>query len=1050
MRNFLLLLFCSIFLQLYAQEGIITGQVTNEAGEPLVGASVRIKNTAGATRTDNNGRFTLKPDVTNPTLVISYLGYLTKEVASGDRPTLAVVLSENPGDLDEVVVVAYGTQKRANLTAAVSMVVAKDVVKNSNNDVTNTLTGRAPGLRITQLSSQPGRFDSQIDIRGFSYTDPNDYGGNQQGGPLFIIDGVQRDQASFARLDPNEIESVSVLKDASAAIYGVKAANGVILVTTKQGRQGDIELNYTGRFGQQFITRYPELSNAYQYATLYNEQQINNMISNRQQLTPPEFNEQQLADFQNGTVPGTDFLGAILSNSTGQQQHNLTLNGGTEKLRFFVSAGYFGEGGLFTSNIEYGKKYNFRTNLDGEILKGLTFGINLGYNNVLSKRPNLDVVSIIRNAWRISPTESIYSNNDAGYFRQFFNAPEDNPLASITEDVSGYNNTNDKALTSTFQLNYVLPFIEGLSAKALFAYDNSYSFNRSFRKQFYQYQFDEGTQQQRPFLHNGPSQLNEYFAQGYTNNLQASLNYQHAFGNHNLTLLALYDEIYRQGNSHSAQTQYVVDAIDQLAAGDRSTDVVGSGFSQSSNRSYVGRVNYNYASRYLAEFGFRYDGSSYFPPNSRWGFFPYGNLAWRISEEPFIKNSLEFLDNLKIRLSYGKLGDDVVAANTFAYLTGYTYPSTRGGARGGSVFGPGFVRGVDFKNSANPDITWYTSTTANIGLDISLWNGKLTFEGDLFRRDRDGLLAFAISEVTGTYGVSLPQVNLNEDRTQGFEVVMGHRSKLGNVNFGASGNITYARTNYRYREETPAGNDWDYYRNRNAGRYNDIIWGYQIGGQFQSFEEIYQAPIHDGAGNRTLLPGDLRYVDVNGDNVIDGRDQTVIGRGGGKPAIYFGTNLELNWKNFDFAVLLQGATMYRISYQDQLSRPFYFDRANPITVFYDRWHRADINDPNSEWIPGRYPSTGQRQNYKDAPNTFNTFDASYLRIKSIDLGYTFDSRLLKRVRANSLRVFLNAYNLYTWTGKGLDFIDPEYSGNRYYSYNYPITLNLNFGVQLSF
>lgn len=1052
MKKILLtLLACCACLSLYAQDISVTGKVVDTKGEPLIGASVKVKGSNRGIVTDTKGTFTISVTDPNATLTASYIGYGTLDVDLKGSKTVTITLTALQGSLEEVVVVAYGTQKRANLTGAVSTVVNKDIVKNSNNDVTNTLTGRAPGVRVAQLSSQPGKFDSQIDIRGFSYIDPNDILGNQQGGPLFIVDGVQRDKSGFDHLDPNEIESVSILKDATAAIYGVKAANGVVLVTTKKGKQGSIQVSYTMHIGQQYITKYPKLSNAYQYATLYDEQQINDFISNRQQQTPPQYSAAQLEDFRTGKTPSTDFLKAILGNNSSQQQHNITVSGGNEKLRFFVSGGYFDEGGLLKSGIEYGKKYNFRTALDGQLGKGLTFSINLGLNNVLSKGPNTAAWSLVRNAWSISPTQSLYSNGDPKYLNQFYNQPNDNPLGSITESQSGYSNTNDKALTSTFSLNYDIPFVKGLSARGLFAYDNSYSFNRSFRKQFYQYQYDNSTQLQTPFSHQGPSQLNEYFGQGITNDIQLSLNYQKQFGKSNVTALLLYEQIYRQGNSNNAQTQFVIDAIDQLAAGNRATDVVGSGYSQSGNRSYVGKINYDYSGKYLAEFGFREDGSSYFPSNSRWGFFPYGSVGWRISEEPFIKNKFKFIDNIKLRATYGKEGDDQAAANTFAYLTGYIYPSSGSGSLAGSVFGSGFVKGVDFKNAANANITWYTSTQTDIGLDMSFWNGKLSFEGDIFRRERSGLLGSPISNIPGTYGVNLPQVNLNGDRTQGFEIVLGHRSKIGDVDFSVSANMSYTRTQNRYIEQTPASSDADNYRNKTAYRYNDIVWGYKVAGQFQSYQQIYSAPIQDGAGNRTLLPGDLNYVDLNGDGVIDSRDQTVIARGGGKPAIYFGTNFDVAYKGFDFSMLLQGATMYSVSYQDQLSRPFYFQYSNPISIFADRWHRENIFDPNSPWVPGRFPSTGQRQNYKDGvPNSFSNFDASYLRIKSIELGYTFQKKLLSKIGINKFRVFMNAYNLYTFTGKGLDFIDPEYTNNRLYSYNYPITLNVNAGVQATF
>lgn len=1022
----------------------ITGKVADEKGSALPGVSVLLKGSTRGTTTNEKGTYSLTIPNGQAMLIFSFVGYESQEIEVGNRSSIDIALKEDAKALNEIVVVGYGVQKKVNVTGAIATVANKELVINANSDVTNTLTGRAPGVRVTQLSSQPGKYDSQIDIRGFSYTDPNDIGGNQTGGPLIIVDGVQRDKAGFDRLDPNEIESVSVLKDATAAIYGVKAANGVILVTTRKGSQGKVQVNYTGHYGQQIITRYPQLSNAYQYATLYNEQQINNNISNRLERTPPKYSDQQLADFQSGKLPSTDFLKAVMRDRAGQQQHNLTINGGTDKLRYFASAGYFNEGGLFNSDIMTGKKYNLRLNIDAELTKGLTMGANLAFINSVSKEPSQAIWALLKNTWQWDPTEPLYSNNDPNYLRQPLSSLS-HPIADFSEAYSGYNKSDDKFLTSTFQLTYTVPFIKGLSAKAQYAYDINYSFRKQFTKKYNQYDYvvDPGTNQlaQKAYTHLAPSRLTEAFGQGKRNDIQLSFNYQNAFGKHNVGALGLYEQIDRENNSNNANTQFIIDAVDQLVAGNRKTDAIGSGYSSSANMSYVGRVNYDYAGKYLAEAGFRYDGSSSFPKNSRWGFFPYVSAGWRLSEEPFIRTNAPFISNLKLRGSYGILGDDGISGASFQFLTGYTYPSS------GYQFGTTFVGGLGFKNSANPNITWYTSTTTDFGIEGSFWNGLLSLEADVFRRDRDGLLADRISTVPATYGVNLPQENINQDRTQGFEIVLGHRNKVKGVSYSISGNMSYARTRYRYREETPANSDYDFWRNRNSGRYNDIVWGYKTDGQFTSYEEIRNWPIMDGAGNRTVLPGDIRYIDLNGDGIINNLDETVIGRGQSKPSIYFGTNITLSWKGFDVAVLFQGATMYQVAYQDQLSRPFYFQTANPISIFNDRWHRSNLADAASEWVPGKYPSTGQRQNYMS--NEFWRFDATYLRLKSLEVGYSLPKDMLAKVHVRGLRVFANGYNLYTWS-KGLDFVDPEYTDDRLYSYNYPLTMNLNLGVQLSF
>jgi TonB-linked SusC/RagA family outer membrane protein len=1024
----------------------VNGKVTDSNGAPLPGVTVAIKGTTQGTITDVNGNYFFTNVPGNAILVFSFVGMKTQEISVSGKTNMNVILEEETIGIEEVVAVGYGTQKRESLTGAISIVKDKDLIKASNNDITNSLTGRAPGIRIVQMSSEPGKFDSQIDIRGFSYTDPNDnIAGNQTGGPLFIVDGVQRDKAGFDRLDPNEIESISVLKDASAAIYGVKAANGVILVTTKKGKSGRLEVDYTGQFGYQLITRYPEMSTAYQYAVMHNEMQINEQISTRAEITQPRFTAEEIEAFRTGKARSTDFLGLIMRNSAPQQQHNITLTGGNDKIKYFASGGYFDEQGLFTSDILWAKKYNFRINVRAELASGLDMGVNVALINSMRNRTQTDTYNIISNTFRKDPTESVYANDNPLYLTQFRDGL-DHPLAQITQEISGYYYLDEKFLTSTFDLNYNIPFIKGLNVKALYAYDVNYSNRKAFNKKWnqYEYLYDSSVDNYyyKEFTHSAPSSLSEVFSEGTKNHTQLSLNYNNTFGNHNFTGLLLYEQVERLSKNFTASTQFVIDAVDHLYAGDRAKDAVNSGYSESANRSYVGRVNYNYSSKYFAEFAFRYDGSSLFPRNSRWGFFPSTFVGWRISEEPFVKNNLPMLTNLKIRSSYGVLGDD--GASSFQWLTGYTYPSS---ITSGYQFGTTWTRGLDFKNSANPNITWYTATMSNIGLDGSLWNDLLYFELDLFRRDRDGLLAVRNASYPATFGVNLPQENLNEDRTQGYEIVLGHRNKIREVSYSVAVNMSYARTQNRYKEETPASSNYDYWRNKNANRYNDVVWGYKTDGQFQSFEEIYSAPVIDGAGNRTLLPGDLRYVDMNGDGVINTLDQVVIGRGQSKPSVYFGADLGLAWKNFDFSILLQGATMYQVFYSDQLSRPFFWGTANPINEFWDRWHREDVFDPNSKWIPGKYPSTGARQNY--AVSDFWLRNATYLRVKNIVLGYSLPKRISNKINIDNLRIFVSGYNVYTWTA-GLDFVDPEYTDDRYYSYNYPITMNLNLGVQLNF
>lgn len=1038
-------------------KGTVTDSATNK---PLTGVTIKVKGETIGTVTDANGQFILEvPE--GAVLEVSYLGYTTKTVLTDGKSSFNISLSSTATGLNQLVVVAYGTQKQANVTGAVTTVAPEELTRSSEPDLNNQLTGRAPGVRVEQYSSQPGIYASQIDIRGFS-TESNS--GNAPGTetslPLIVIDGVPRDLSTFQMLDPNDIASLTILKDATSSIYGVEAANGVILVTTKKGSVQPVTVNYTFQGGGQFITRYPKLSNAYQYATLYDEQQFNNALSSNSQPPVPMFSQQQIAEYKSGQLPSYDWLRAVMNTHSSQQQQNLNISGGTEKIRFFLSGGYFNQGGLLTSHMEVGKKYNLRGDVTAEIAKGMTIDANLGLINNISNQPSTATWALLKDDWRFAPVYPFYANNNPKYLNQVPNDQNPNPLGLINQDLAGYNNMNTNDFMSTFTLKYKVPYIEGLTANALFAYDKNNTHNKHFTKVYTEYTYDSATNAYTGVggFNGGVSNMNESFNESIRNDLQFSLNYDKLFGNHHITLLGLYEQIYNQGNGINGSGNYVIDALDQLFAINPATALVSSNYGSSSSRSYAGRVNYDYAGKYLLEAGFRYEGSSYFPANSRWGFFPYVSGGWRISEEPFIKDHLKFIDNLKIRGSYGKEGDDAAAAASFpAFLTGYTYPGGNsvfgaGGSYAGSVFGSSgtFTKDLGFKNSVNPNITWYTSLMSDIGLDFSLWNGKLTFTGDVFRRDRSGLLATPVIAIPGTYGLSLPPQNINSDRTEGFEITLGTSGKIGQLSYSISPNISFARTMWLHYEQSAPLNSLSNWHGQLSHQWNDILWGYKVTGQFQNYQQIYAAPIQDGAGNRTLLPGDLEFKDVNHDGQITSADMVPIATGNAIPLIYFATNIGLNWKGLSLYVLVQGATMYYQNYQDQTSRPFTFIDSNPPAFYFNRWHQANMFDPNSPWIPGKYPSTGQRQQYNYYPNTFFTYNATYVRLKSVELSYTFRKVSFWDVKFKAIRVFANGYDLLTFTGKGLDFVDPEYSAAQLYSYNYPIMMTVNLGAQITF
>ncbi len=1053
----------------------VTGKVVDEKGQPMPGVVVKQKDkpqVAVTTGADGSYKITIADD--NATLVYSFMQYDTHEESARGRTVINVSMTPQQNNLEEVVVVGYGSQKRTSLTDAVGTINAAEIKRNSVTDLTNAIVGRTPGVRVTTQDANPGLYHTDIDIRGFTGAS----GGQQT--PLFVIDGVPRDKASFDHLDPNEIESFSVLKDAAAAIYGVEAANGVILVTTRKGEVGKIQTSYTGQAGVVLILRYPDLMNAYEEESTADENMFNNQESNRADPITPKYSYQNIQDAYNNKIPTYDWIRAVIGTRSNQSQHNLNVTGGSEQVRFFTSGGYIHEGGLLTSGIEYSDKYNGRTSVTAQMSKSMTLDINIGFIDEIYHRPNQQgdgarYYNLTRNLWAFIPQDSFYLFDNPAHYNQPVDNPNDNPIASITRSGNGYDDNDGKQFTSIAYLTWQVPYIKGLTAKLQVDWDNNNTMDKQQVKAFTQWSYDYTNNVFVQNVHHNPTTLSQSYTQSIRDDIQAQLNYQTHFGKNNFAALGLFETTYNEKDNTNAASQFAVDALALLDAGLSVGQTAAGGKSINSQESFVGRLNYDYAGRYLLEGGFRYEGSSYFPPAGRWGFFPYVSGGWRISEEPFIKNNFKWIDNIKLRGSYGRLGDDQDAAGSFpAFTTGFTYPSSNslysgaagrnGGDQVGTIFGStgGITKGVDYKSIANPNITWSVSTTADIGLETAFWHSLLTAEFDVFDRERSGLLANQIVAIPGNFGGTLPKVNLNSDRTRGFEITLGHRDVAGEFNYGISANMSFSRSNWKHNEESPQTNPTNVWTGQKSNRFVDFIRGRPTAGQFQSYADIYSYPtIIDGNGNRSLLPGDIKYVDANGDGVSNGSDNIVLANGGLKPLVYFGTTLDANWRGFDFTMLIQGATMYHVSYTDGLAVPFIRDPQDPITTYVDRWHHADLFNLSSPWVPGKWPSTGgnvggannQRQNNLGSPSQFNTFDATYARIKQIQLGYTFPKKMLSKINISKLRLFVSAYDLFTWQPKGLNFVDPEYTQNNPQTgsnYNAPMVMNITAGAQLTF
>lgn len=1002
----------------------ITGVIVDPKGEPVIGAVITIKGAKGGTVTDVDGSFTIEvPE--NATLIIKSIGFQNQEIVVGNQTSFNIQMVESTEVLSEVVVVGYGTQKKVNLTGAVSAISSDEIVKTKNENVQNMLTGKIPGVRVVQKSSEPGTFKNEFDIRGL-------------GTPLIIIDGIPRDNIS--RLDPNEIESFSVLKDASAAVYGVKAANGVVLITTKKGKEGKVELNYSYNFGLQQPIGLPNSVSAVDQMTLYNEYLRSKDINAWDAVG---WTDAEIEAYRNGSKKSSDWKSEVLRKAAPMQQHNLSISGSSSILSYFFNFGYLKQDGLWKSGDLNYDRYNVRANVDANITKNLKAELRTSAIMDTRNQPyGLDgqAWNVFKALWRMSSVVPIYANDNPEYLASSQVAMH--PVAYTRSDISGNVKAQNRWYQSSLALVYDIPFVKGLQAKALYSYDYNTYIDKSYKKEYSTYTYDATSQ-----IYTGKkatsSSLEKWSVENTQTMMQLSLNYNQKFGDHGISGLFLYEEGNRKRDNFGAFGDLLFE-VDQLYAIDAASNKVKmdpGGLIDLSTRALVGRINYDYKSRYLFEFSFRNDVASKFMKGKRSGFFPGVSAGWRISEESFIKESeaLSFIDNLKLRGSWGKMGDE--AYNYFDYLTGYEYPN------GGAILGGEYVKGAISKGMPNPDLTWLTATSYNIGFDASFWNRKLGVELDLFKRDLDGLFATRALTLPGTVGIGLPKENLNSNRSIGYELTLSHRNKISDWDYNISTIFSYTLTRDRYVERARDLSSWDNWRNNPTNRNQNIWWGYEDNGQFTSYNDIYNYGVLQGNGLN--LPGDYKYIDWNEDGVIDSNDDHPIASKN-LPFLNYSTSLGASYKGFDLNLLLQGAIGSYVSYSDMLNRAFNWDsrEENTIDIYLDRWHPKDPNanywDPRTEWVSGNRPAIGRDQGV----GTAGVRNASYLRLKSAELGYTLPKTLISKIGVNSMRVYINSYNLLTFTS--LKYLDPEHPGNEDFGYMYPLNKSYNIGFNITF
>jgi TonB-linked SusC/RagA family outer membrane protein len=1008
-----LLLLCGLQLSARGQaipsvEKMIQGKVTSTTGEELPGVNIVIKGTTTGTTTDGNGTYKLSAPP-NARLVFSFIGYLSQEIDAGNRSQIDVQLGTDTKSLDEIVVVGYGTKNKANLTGSVSTVDPKDLRSVPMPTVTQSLMGRAAGVFIKNVNGQPGENKVSYNIRGF-------------GTALLIIDGLPASDNDFNQLDPNDIENISILKDAaSAAVYGARAGNGVVLVTTRRGGVSDAKFTYSSNYGLQYFTIKPEFVNAEQYARMENLSRYN------QGLAPVWTDEEikKLGDGSDPKYPSTDWWDETLRPFAPQIQHNINVQGGTEKVKYFVSGGYFSQQGLERESQTRNNRYNLRSNLDVTLSKRLKMGLNLSalyqtyYGSVFQMERNASTVGIMTMLFRARPN-----------FPAQYPDPTKLPTTGGAElapnvltrpDDVGYKSWNKLTGDAKMMFSYDLPF--GLQAKANFHF---YRLNDQYKEKkkrtpTYTYNLDTDTYTFVKYT-SDPSRLYEKNSTENNLNQQYFLTWNKTVGDHNLSALAVYEVLSNSTNwIEASRIRYDFD-IDYLFAGpDLDKDNNGSA-TQGGRKGWITRLNYDYQGKYLVEFNSRFDASPKFPKASRWGFFPSASVGWRISEEAFIKDKLPFISNLKLRASYGKLGFDNVG--NFQYLQNYSISSQYIYDGGGNVL----EKGIQADALANPSITWEKMTTSDIGLDFNLWGSKLEGSFDYFYRLRSDVLGTRILSLPNVVGANMPQVNYAQYDNRGVELTLNHRNTVRGLEYSIGGNIAWNREKARVIDQSSFASEEARRRGNRVDQWTDQVWGKKTAGLFQSKEEIAAWADQDGKNNATIMPGDVKFIDYNGDGRITTEDEVVIGRGT-FPKLSFGVNLSLAWKGFDLSMLWQGAGLYDINLRSSpdLAQPFYAANTPQTAMLTDSY----VPVHEKQWLPvntnARWPlyrtDNYNRSHVSYSASDFWLINGSYMRLKNAELGYTIPRRITQKAKIDRCKIYVSGSNLLTFSA--LKFMDPE-------------------------
>ncbi|WP_461134055.1 SusC/RagA family TonB-linked outer membrane protein [Spirosoma lituiforme] len=1040
----LLSLVCSVSAMAQSK---ITGRVIDEQGQGLPGVSVVVKSTTTGSVTDTDGRYTLTAPSGAAALVFSYIGYTTQEVPIAGKSTINLTLATDTKSLNEVVVVGYGTQRKETITGSVVAVKGADLVKSPTTNLSNSLAGRLPGVTAVNRSGEPGYDGSTIRIRG-----TNTLGNNSA---LVVVDGIPDRAGGLDRINPADIETISVLKDASAAIYGSRAANGVILITTKRGKTGKPQLSYSFNQGFAQPTVVPKLANAAQYAGMLNDLNVYELPVGEWSAATQAYKTNGTYTRPDGTVrtapysptdiqkysdgsdpwghPNTDWYKSTLKTWSPQSRHNLQLTGGTEDFKYLASLGYQNQDAFYKNSATGYKQYDLRLNIDANISKNLHVALGILGREEFRFYPTRGAGAIFRMQMRGKP-------NQPAFWPDGRPGPDiengENPVV-ITTNATGYDRDKRDYIQTNGQLDLKIPGVEGLKISATAAIDKLNQNNRRWETPWTLYERGTGVDANgNPNLTasvRGPAEPRLTLG----NNTQLNIllgaigTYERKFGDHGLTALIGVNRETISGDNFNAYRRYFISpAIDQLFAGGALEQNNGGSAFNRARLNYFSRLAYNYKDKYLFEFLSRYDGSDIFPQATRYGFFPGVMAGWVVSEEGFWKNAVPVMNYFKIRASFGQLGNDQIYFPGTTTLATYQYLPTYG-------FNTYIINNAQQQTLSearipNPTITWEVANNADIGIEGQFFNGKVSFEFDYFNNLRTSILYPRNASVPRTTGLILPPENIGRVRNSGFDGQISYNGQSGALRYSVGVNGGYSQNKILFWDEAPGAPEWQ----RTTGKPINAYMAYQYDGVFATQGDIDANKLDYSAIVKTLRPGDMKYKDFDGDGKITPNDQVRNNRTN-LPLFQGGMNISASYKNFDLTVLFQGSA----GAQQYISLGESGNIGNYLQeVYNNRW---TVENPSSV-----HPRIANRSDqYYSGGNTYWLRSADYIRLKNFEVGYTIPETLGKKIGVGSLRVYVNALNALTLVNR-LGSFDPE-ADNATGQY-YPQSRIINGGLTLRF